>query len=94
MQYFFSYYPGEQSITIPDKNLIGHFGPIVLPTGDRERLLNEAFEHPVTGDTLKVIAKPDDNVLIVVDDVLEPTPVVFPFFGIDLKCKSSRKHRC
>ncbi|MEO6938583.1 MAG: lactate racemase domain-containing protein [Candidatus Kapaibacterium sp.] len=82
MQYFFSYYPGEQSITIPDKNLIGHFGPIVLPTGDRERLLNEAFEHPVTGDTLKVIAKPDDNVLIVVDDVLEPTPVVFPFFHV------------
>jgi nickel-dependent lactate racemase len=82
MQHFFSYYPDNQSLTVPDANAIGLFGPLALSAIDREAVLNEAFANPVNSPQLSKVATAEDRVLIVVDDILEPTPVVFPFFHV------------
>jgi lactate racemase len=82
MTYFYSYYPKFREINIPDANLIGVFGPLESPHGDREKLLAEAFASPVNAPRLEELARPDDRVLIVLDDALEPTPTVFPFYHV------------
>src|ERR1017187_6662210 len=82
MRYYYTYYPQIREIEIPDANSIGIFGPLESPFSDREKILRDAFEHPVNSPKLSEIATPDDNVLIVLDDALEPTPTVFPFFHV------------
>ncbi len=82
MQHFFSYYSDNQSVTVPKQNAIGLFGPLSLPHVDREQVLNDAFAEPVNSLPLHSIVSSEDRVLIVVDDALEPTPVVFPFYHV------------
>ena len=82
MRYYYTYYPKVREIDIPDRNAIGIFGPLETPHMDREKVLHDAFENPVNSPKLQEIATPDDKVLIVLDDALEPTPTVFPFFHI------------
>jgi nickel-dependent lactate racemase len=82
MRYYYTYYPKIREIEIPEANCIGIFGPLESPYSDREKILRDAFEHPVNSPKLSEIATPDDNVLIVLDDALEPTPTVFPFFHV------------
>jgi nickel-dependent lactate racemase len=82
MTYYYTYYSNVPSVTVPDKNLIGVFGPIDHPPVDRDHLLREAFAHPVNTGELHAIVKPEDSVLIIIDDALEPTPTVFPFYYV------------
>jgi nickel-dependent lactate racemase len=82
MRHYYTYYPKVREIEIPDANLIGSYAPLETPHGDREKILHSAFEHPVNSPRLEEIATPDDRVLIVLDDALEPTPTVFPFYHI------------
>jgi nickel-dependent lactate racemase len=82
MRYYYTYYPRVREIDIPDHNAIGIFGPLETPHMDREKTLNDAFENPVNSPKLDELATPEDKVLIVLDDALEPTPTVFPFFHV------------
>jgi len=82
MRYYYTYYPKIREIEIPDANCIGVFGPLEEPHSDREQILRDAFAHPVSGPKLSEIATAEDKVLIVLDDALEPTPTVFPFFHV------------
>ncbi|HWF43400.1 MAG TPA: lactate racemase domain-containing protein [Candidatus Kapabacteria bacterium] len=82
MRYYYTYYPKVREIEIPDRNAIGIFSPLETPHMDREKILHDAFEQPVNSPKLSELATPDDRVLIVLDDALEPTPTVFPFFYI------------
>jgi nickel-dependent lactate racemase len=82
MHHYYTYYPNVREIEIPDSNLIGSYAPLETPHGDREKILREAFDQPVNSLRLEEIATPEDRILIVLDDALEPTPTVFPFFHI------------
>jgi len=82
MHYYYTYYPKVREIEIPDANLIGVFGPLETPHADREKILTEAFAHPVNSQRISEIVTPEDRVLIVLDDALEPTPTVFPFYHV------------
>jgi nickel-dependent lactate racemase len=82
MTYYYSYYPKFREINIPDANLIGVFGPLETPHPDREKTLTAAFASPVNTAPLEDLAQADDRVLIVLDDALEPTPTVFPFYRV------------
>ena len=82
MRYYYTYYPKVREVEIPDRNAIGIFGPLETPHIDREKILHDAFENPVNSPKLHELASPEDKVLIVLDDALEPTPAVFPFFHI------------
>src|SRR5579884_1702798 len=82
MLYYYTYYPKFRELEIPDKNLIGMYSPLEAPHSDREALMRDAFEHPVNSPKLQDLASPDDRVLIVLDDALEPTPTVFPFYHV------------
>jgi nickel-dependent lactate racemase len=82
MTYYYTYYPNVPSLTVPDANLIGVYGPIDHPPVDRDHLLREAFDHPVNSEPLHKVLTPEDRVLIILDDALEPTPTVFPFYYI------------
>ncbi len=82
MHNYYTYYPNVREVEIPDSNVIGAYGPLETAHIDREKILHDAFEHPVNSPKLAEIATPDDRVLIVIDDALEPTPTVFPFYHI------------
>ncbi len=82
MLYYYTYYPKVREVEIPDSNLIGMYGPLEAPHTDREAVLREAFANPVNSPKLSEIATPEDRVLIVLDDALEPTPTVFPFYYV------------
>ena len=82
MTYYYTYYPNVPALDIPDKNVIGVFGPIDHPPIDRDHVLREAFARPVNSDPLHTIVTPEDQVLIIIDDALEPTPTVFPFYYV------------
>jgi nickel-dependent lactate racemase len=82
MHYYYTYFPKVREIEIPDANLIGVFGPLETAHADREKLISEAFERPVNSLPIEQIATPEDKVLIVLDDALEPTPTVFPFYHV------------
>ncbi len=82
MHYYYTYYPKVREVEIPDANFIGAYGPLETAHIDREKILSDAFEHPVNSEKLSEIATPDDRVLIVLDDALEPTPTVFPFYHV------------
>ena len=82
MHYYYTYYPKINSVEIPDANLIGSFAPLETAHVDREKILRDAFAHPINTTPLHQIATPDDRVLIVLDDAIEPTPTVFPFYHI------------
>ncbi len=82
MHYYYTYYPKVREVEIPDANFIGAYGPLETAHPDREKILLAAFEHPVNSPKLSELATPDDKVLIVIDDALEPTPTVFPFFHV------------
>jgi nickel-dependent lactate racemase len=82
MHYYYTYYPNVREVEIPDANFIGAYGPLETAHVDREKILSEAFEHPVNSPKLSELATPDDRVLIVLDDALEPTPTVFPFYHV------------
>jgi nickel-dependent lactate racemase len=82
MRYYYTYYPKVREVEIPDANFIGAYGPLETAHIDREKILFEAFEHPVNSPKLSELATPDDRVLIVIDDALEPTPTVFPFYHV------------
>jgi nickel-dependent lactate racemase len=82
MQYYYTYYPKVREVEIPDANFIGTYSPLETAHADREKILHDAFEHPVNSPKLSELATPDDRVLIVLDDALEPTPTVYPFYHI------------
>ncbi len=82
MLYYYTYYPTVREVEIPDANLIGVYGPLEAPHTDREQILRDAFASPVNSLPLSQLATADDRVLIVLDDALEPTPTVFPFYYI------------
>lgn len=82
MRYYYSYYPKFREIEIPDANLIGAYGPLEAPHSDREKIIEDGFGRPVNSPLLEELAQPDDKVLIVLDDALEPTPTVFPFYHV------------
>src|ERR1035437_9909013 len=82
MHYYYTYFPKVREIEIPDANLIGVFGPLETAHGDREKLIREAFDRPVNSLPLEQLATPEDQVVIVLDDALEPTPTVFPFYHV------------
>src|SRR5690348_3726438 len=58
------------------------YGPLEAPHTDREAILRDAFANPVNSPKLSELATPEDRVLIVIDDALEPTPTVFPFYYV------------
>lgn len=82
MRYYYTYYPTVREVEIPDANLIGVYGPLEAPHSDREQILRDAFASPINTPRLSALATPEDRVLIVLDDVLEPTPTVFPFYHV------------
>ena len=82
MRYYYTYYPKVREVEIPDANLIGVYSPLEAPHADKEKIMRDAFEHPVNSQRISEIATPDDKVLIVLDDALEPTPTVFPFYHV------------
>ena len=82
MLYYYTYYPKVREIEIPDANLIGIYGPLETAHVDKEKIVSDAFENPVNSQRLSEVATADDKVLIVVDDALEPTPTVFPFYHV------------
>jgi len=82
MHYYYTYYPTVREVEIPDANLIGVYGPLEAPHTDREQILRDAFASPVNSARLSELATAEDRVLIVLDDALEPTPTVFPFYHI------------
>lgn len=82
MRYYYTYYPKVREVEIPDANLIGMYGPLEVRHDDREAIIRDAFERPVNSPKISELATPDDKVLIVIDDALEPTPTVFPFYHV------------
>ncbi len=82
MLYYYTYYPKVREINIPDANVIGMYGPLETSHADREAVLREAFANPVNSPKLSELAAPEDRVLVVLDDALEPTPTVFPFYYV------------
>lgn len=82
MRYYYTYYPKVREVEIPDANFIGAYGPLEAPHTDREQILRDAFDSPVNSPRLSELATAEDRVLIVLDDALEPTPTVFPFYHI------------
>ncbi|HET6401077.1 MAG TPA: lactate racemase domain-containing protein [Candidatus Kapabacteria bacterium] len=82
MRYYYTYYPTVREVEIPDANLIGVYGPLEAPHTDREQILRDAFASPVNSPQISELATAEDRVLIVLDDALEPTPTVFPFYYI------------
>jgi nickel-dependent lactate racemase len=82
MRYYYSYYPDLTELEVSDAHAIGTFGPLDIPHTDRDKVLSEAFNFPVNSERIAQLAKPEDRVVIVTDDALEPTPTVFPFYYI------------
>ncbi len=89
MHYYYTYYPKVREVEIPDANLIGVYSPLETAHADRERILVEALDNPVNSPKLSELATPDDRVLIVLDDALEPTPTVFPFYHVALALRDA-----
>ena len=63
-------------IDIPDRNLLGIFGPSVLKVeATEEEIIERAFSQPIGSPPLSQILEGCKNVLILVDDHTRTTPV-------------------
>jgi len=62
-------------IDIEEKNLLFKADPIKIHAiPDQESVIQEALAHPIGSDTLEMILKPDQSVVVLVDDITRPTP--------------------
>jgi nickel-dependent lactate racemase len=67
----------EQSVDIPDGNLIGVVQPAVQAEGQldtAEVIIREAVENPIGAQPLEALLSAASRVAIVVDDITRPTP--------------------
>jgi len=70
-------YPGYEAIApvdVPDENLMGVFTPETVADLDEDRVLHEAFAHPIEAPPLRETAAAGDRVLILIDDATRATP--------------------
>jgi nickel-dependent lactate racemase len=71
-------------VEIDDGNLLFCATGGALPVGtqvpDQARVVQQALEHPIGVERLEALLKPDDRVVIMVDDITRPTPaaVILP----------------
>ena len=71
-------YEGYEAIApvdVPDANLLGVFAPRVLADVDEEAVISAAFSCPIGAPRLCETVKPDDRVLLVIDDGTRGTPI-------------------
>jgi nickel-dependent lactate racemase len=71
-------YPGYEGIApaeVPDANLLGVFAPRAVPDAEEEVLLARALTDPIGAPPLRDAARPEDRILILVDDATRGTPV-------------------
>lgn len=66
----------EETVEVPDKNIIGMLQPSkpALVLRDKRELIREAMENPIGGPGLDRLIHPDSTIAIVVDDHSRPTP--------------------
>jgi nickel-dependent lactate racemase len=70
-------YPGYEAIApveVPDANLMGVFTPESVSGIDEDRVLRDAFAHPIEAPPLRETVSPGDRVLILIDDATRATP--------------------
>lgn len=69
------YGDGNQTAILPDSAVLQIIDPPVTPvTSPLEQLLEEAMEHPYGTPPLDQIAKPEDTVVIIMNDQTRPGP--------------------
>jgi hypothetical protein len=68
-------YEGIASVDIPDANVLGVFGPRILPGVDEDATIAHAMANPIGAPVLREVARLADRVLILVDDGTRATPV-------------------
>ena len=71
-------YPGYQaiaSVEVPDANVLGVFAPRAVAGVDEEVVLSHAMANPIGAAVLRDAVRPEDRVLILVDDATRGTPV-------------------
>lgn len=71
-------YPGYEKIAaveVPDANLLGVYEPRVTVEADEDALLARGFAQPYGARRLREEVKPDDRVLILVEDGTRGTPI-------------------
>ncbi len=67
----------EQSVEIPDRNLIGLVEPAIPPGEALESpgsVITKALENPIGAQQLEAVLSPASRVAILVDDITRPTP--------------------
>ncbi len=66
----------EETVEVPDKNIIGILQPSKpsLVLRDKRKLIREAMESPIGSPGLDRLIHPDSTIAIVVDDHSRPTP--------------------
>jgi lactate racemase len=84
----FPYYRETPSVEIPEKNLIGVFGPKNLATEKPVReIIRSGIENPIQSPRLSAMVQPGNHVLILVDDNTRTTPLeqILPTLLTELK---------
>jgi nickel-dependent lactate racemase len=71
-------YPGYEGIApvdVPDANVLGVFAPRTVADVEEEVILARAMANPIGAPLLRNAARPEDRVLLLVDDATRGTPV-------------------
>ena len=74
-------YENIASAEVPDANLLGVYAPRTLDTVDAEGVVRQGIAGPIGAPRLREAVRPNDRVLILVDDSTRATPValVLPY---------------
>lgn len=71
----FEHYADIEPLEIPDQNLVGIYSPTEVKLEKSEKqIIQEAFQNPIGTPPIHQMVKPDDKVLILVDDITRTTP--------------------
>jgi nickel-dependent lactate racemase len=68
-------YEGIGPVEVPDANLLGVFAPRAIVDVEEEVVLDRAMANPIGAPLLRDAARPDNRVLVLVDDATRGTPV-------------------
>src|SRR5512136_359581 len=88
-------YPEIQPLDVPEENLLGIFSPsTVRAEQSEEKIVEEAFSHPIKSPHLSDILEGCRNVLVVTDDHTRNTPVqkILPRLIRELEKRGIKPH--
>ncbi|MBS1484626.1 MAG: DUF2088 domain-containing protein, partial [Clostridium sp.] len=74
-RYMLPYGDKGMEIDVPDKNFLYYAEPVTsreIP--DQDRIITEAFGHPIGTGRLEDMVCPEQEIVILLDDITRPTP--------------------